>query len=132
MTDRKPVTLDDLDREELLQLARDTLFVREMDLIWAQWQVLVRRRRQVGQQAIALYTPIADAIAARGAASDAYGASLRAYKSPTIIARANKALREAELALDALEVKQKRLFDRERSMDRRADQLLALHKEMRG
>jgi hypothetical protein len=132
MTDRKPVTPADLDREELLQLVRDIALVRETDLIWAQWQVLTSRARKLGMEAIALCTPISDGIIARSAAHDAYVAAMMAYKPVAVVARAKKALREAEIAVEGIEAKQKRLFARERSLGRRADRLLARHKELRG
>jgi hypothetical protein len=130
----RPVTLDDLDRDELLRLIRGGLLFRcsEADLIWAQWEVAGDR----WQAAWAAYRQASmaahDALKALVAANIAFGDALRGLASARKLAslsRATKAAGRRVIETSAAEARAKAKADRIR---RRQDALLARHDALMG
>ncbi|MDA8230366.1 MAG: hypothetical protein M0006_03415 [Magnetospirillum sp.] len=126
------VTLDDLDRDELIQLARVYPLVDESALIWAQWRVALDRAMTARDQAFDLYGRIVIAEGAEAVARDAYHGALLALRPQRTLDKAKAALRAAEAACEALRTQRDRLYGKADRLERRADRLLARHKELRG
>jgi hypothetical protein len=129
----RPVTLDDLDRDELLRLIRDGIILwSEADLIWAQWRVACDRWQAAWTaygQAVKTTSEARDTAIAAGVA---FGDALRALASARKLATLRRAHRVAEqrlIAAHAAEVRAKAKADR---IERRQQALLARHKAMRG
>ncbi|MBI2235403.1 MAG: hypothetical protein HYU60_00335 [Magnetospirillum sp.] len=130
---RKPVTLDDLDRDELLQLIRGGLprgfGYSERDLVWAQWEVACRRAHEMreleitkGVAIIPLATDLDATIRERNAAH-ALGDLKEMQKAAEVFERAWAAYKAASDEKDKLYAKVERF-------ERRADRLYKLHQEL--
>lgn len=132
MADRKPTTLDDLDRDELLQFIRygsGRLFlIRERDLVWAQWEVAGKRAAALRDQALAMYEEIKPLRAAQIAAAEAL--SKTSITESKRYMRLSKAFREADAALKAAEERQDKLWAQAGRLDRKEERLYQLHSEL--
>ncbi|MDR3437160.1 hypothetical protein [Telmatospirillum sp.] len=130
MADRKPVTLDDLSREELLRFVGRQIFVwTEKDLVWAQCEVASAAALRAREEACALSDQL---IAAAGAidcavAQGAEGGSERDFKAMT---RALKKWNEARANYQRLQGEQDKLDAKSDRWHRRADRLYCLYQEL--
>lgn len=132
MADRKPTTLEDLDRDELLQLIRHgsgrLFLIRERDLVWAQWEVAGKRAAVLRDQHSAMYEEIKPLRAAYFAAAEAL--SRAPNTDSKRILRLSKALRDAESALRAAEERQDKLWAQAGRLERREEKLYQRHSEL--
>jgi hypothetical protein len=127
---RKPTTLEDLDRDELLRFARSRFWGwMERELVWAQWEVATERAQRASKAVTAFYDQlnvsakaVDDAMRAthEGRASGEFKKWERARRNWAKL-RANYLRLQDER--DKLEAKVARL-------DRRADRLYQLHQEL--
>jgi len=115
MADRKPLTLDDLDREELLALARECCLVHQRDLVWARYQVASRRARAARDESDAAWDRWLRAADGR---SKAFAAG-----DDRAIIKAMEAELAAEAARDRAEAKVRRL-------EVLKEQLYKIHQEL--
>lgn len=131
MPPAKATTLDDLDRDELLQLIRQgaLFFLTERDLVWAQWQVACRRAGVLRDKASAMHDTIKSLI-------DAWRDAIReqdAAHAATDIKKLNRALRRREQTYAAYQDAQRqadRMYAKAEREERRADRLYARHQEL--
>jgi len=134
MADRKPTTLDDLDREELLQLIRDSLKWQvvgysERDLVWAQWQVATRRALALREQAAALsdtVIPLAGEWDAAIRARDEAGVAMNMKALDKALKRCDR----ASAAYKAAATEQDNIYAKADRHARRAERLYALCQEL--
>lgn len=133
-TGRRPVTIDDLDRDELLRLIHgECIIYSEAALIWAQWEVACERWRA----AWATYRRASEAGHAAWdawiATGDAYDDALRARASARSklanLERAHDAAKQRLTEARAAEARAKAKADR---IERRRDMLIAWHEALRG
>jgi len=130
---RHAVTLDDLDRDELLQLARRHILWRPADLIWAQWEAACDRWHVAWDEYMRLGETTRKAEMASITATNALAEACRnpACDGKTL----NRLIRASDLACDAAKQARAR-EDRARAkadrIARRQEALLTQHKEMRG
>lgn len=132
----KITTIDDLDRDELLQLIRGVhkrhfIGFFEKDLVWARWEVASARTVRFLDEASSLYDQISSARNEVLAKEKAYRAALlSAMRSPRTVAKIRKAYAVACAALDEIEERQRRLHDKSDRQRRLADQLYAQYERM--
>lgn len=123
----KTPTLDDLDRDELLQLVRSHCFLRPRDLVWAQWEVATARAQAAREEAGRMFDRI------RPAAEELDAALIvaRTVQGPIKKVEAASAnLRAAIAAHETLRAAQDKIFAKAERLARRADRLYALHEEL--
>lgn len=130
MADRKPITLEDLDRDELLQLLRGRLCfgIRERDIVWAQWEVACARAAAARDEALAMYEEVRPLRAAQVEAAQALAAvSIEGHKRWL---RLSKAFLRADAALREAEARQDKLMAKADRFERREERLYQLHGEL--
>ncbi|MEW5726309.1 MAG: hypothetical protein AB1918_00645 [Pseudomonadota bacterium] len=126
---RKPVTLEDLDRDELLQLVRYNMLWRESDLVWAQWEAACARLKPLRDRHLAMF----DALAPLSRAFDDALEALRAVQMQgdyRKVAGALRRLDRARTAYDAKKAEQDKLERQIDRLDKRKDGLYALYQEL--
>ena len=129
------VTLDDLDRDELLQLIRrhTSLLLHPADLVWARWMVACDRCEMFRKQAMELRDQLTTAMEDLSRDQGSYYEILLApfdRKSERALRRARLAYEAAQKAYDRIYEEQKRLNRKGDRMSKLADQLYLLHEEM--
>jgi len=129
---RHAVTLDDLDRDELLRLARRHILWRPADLIWAQWEAACDRWESAWDEYCALSDQEGAALCASVAAVNALASACR---DPGHSRKALERLRRASIKAAAEHKQVQSETERARAkvdrIQRRQNALLAQHKEMR-
>lgn len=129
MADRKPTTLEDLDRDELLQLLRRRHFwIRERDMVWAQWEVACARASALRDQALAMYDEIKQLRTVQQDAAQAL--SQASTEDSKRWLRLSAAFRRADAALREAEVRQDKVFAKADRFQRREERLYQLHQEL--
>jgi len=130
MADRRPVTLDDLDRDELLHLVRNLGPWPEAALIWAQWLAACDRRRLAWDAYQQAFDAAREAFDAWLDAGQAHGAALHALASTRTLDRLSRAYNAADrrrIDADAAQRRAKAKVDR---AARREDALYARYQEL--
>jgi chromosome segregation ATPase len=126
-TTRKPITLADLDREELLKLALSHTFCTESDLVWAQWEVAITRTKAASDAAITFLEQLTPASRAFDAAHTEFR---EAESDLRKMARALKKIELARAEYRRVEAEYKRLSTKVDRLRRHADRLQRLYQEL--
>ena len=129
MTTRKTITLDDLDRDELLQLVRSSgiFLIAKSDLVWAQWEVATRREKEIRDRVFAMYE-------ANRPLLEAYMDAMSAMSKAPVekLKGALKQFDRANAAYKAAVAQQEKLDAKADGYRRRADRLYKIHQDLQG
>lgn len=126
MTDRKSVTLDDLDRDALLSLAQSRGFWLESDLVWAQWEVASARALKAQDAVTAFVGQI-------GPAAKAFDDAHKEFDPQSSVQKMGLALKKIETAraeYRRVEAEYSRLSAKADRWLRRANRLYRLYEEL--
>jgi len=126
MTDRKPVTLDDLNRDELLSLAQSHGLWLESDLVWAQWMVASARALKAQDAVVTFLGQI-------GPAAKAFDAAHKEFDPQASVQKMDRALKKIEVAraeYRRVEAEYSRLSAKAGWCQRRANRLYRLYEEL--
>jgi len=125
------ITIDDLDRDELLNLLHRIGLWRPADLVWAQWEVASHRWQAAWAEYMRLGDVAHEAVMASIAATDALATAAR---DPAANIKTLARLRRASIAASTVAEQARDREDRARAkanrLARRQEALYALHREL--
>lgn len=131
-TPARHLTLDDLDRDELLNLVRHTgLLWRPADLVWAQWEVASDRWNAAWDEYRRLGAEVHEAVVASIAATNALvAAACDPDGSIKTVSRLRRAAQAASTLVDQARDREDRARAKAARLGRRREAAYALYQEL--